>query len=72
MRLKTLLIVALAFAASSASAQSGGGGCLAGTYSYFDQDGQLVGSATVGCNPNSSWGVVTDDAVFSPGCYAAS
>jgi len=68
-RTRLLILAAILLAASSAA---NGGGCLAGTYSYFNDDGQLVGSATVGCNPNSSWGEVTDDAVFSPGCNASS
>ena len=64
---KSLILGGLLIAASSVSA-AGGGGCLAGRYQYFDGEGQLVGSETVGCPNNSAWGEVTDDAVFAPGC----
>lgn len=62
---KLILMGVLMVAASSVSMA---GGCLAGTYQYFSDDGQLVGEATVGCNPNSSWGAQTDNAVFHAGC----
>jgi hypothetical protein len=64
----------LLVAASSVSMAQSGGGCLAGRYTYFDADGNVVGSATMGCpaGQSYSWGEVTDEAVFSPGCLAAS
>ena len=43
-----------------------------GYQSYYSDDGDLVGEATVGCNPNSSWGSRTDNAVFHAGCGVSS
>lgn len=53
------------------SGSMAGGGCLAGTYHYYE-DGELVGEQTVGCNPNSGWGMQTADAVFTAGCGVSS
>jgi hypothetical protein len=69
---RTKLVLMGVLIALASSASMAGGGCLAGTYSYYNDDGELVGAATVGCNPNTGWGQQTDNAVFHPGCYASS
>lgn len=45
-----------------------GGGCLAGRYQYFNDQGALVGAETVGCANSSSWGVQTSNRQFVAGC----
>lgn len=71
MRLTRVLVAAAVLVMASGMSMAGGG-CLAGTYSYYSDDGELVGEATVGCNPNSSWGSRTDNAVFNAGCGVSS
>lgn len=47
-------------------------GCLQGTWHYFDANGRLVGSQTVGCGElDGSWGTVTANKTFSQGCAAS-
>lgn len=71
MRLTGILAAAAVLLLASGMSIAGGG-CLAGTYSYYSDDGDLVGEATVGCSPNSSWGSRTDNAVFHAGCGVSS
>ena len=71
MRLARISLAAAVLMLASSMSMAGGG-CLAGTYSYYTDDGDLVGEATVGCNPNSSWGLRTDNAVFHAGCGVSS
>ena len=48
------------------------GGCLQGTWHYFDASGRLVGEQTVGCGElDGSWGSVTANSAFSQGCAAS-
>lgn len=67
MRRKLWWLAAVLLAMAS-SASMAGGGCLAGAYQYFNDDGQLVGERTVGCNPNSAWGEQTENSSFRAGC----
>lgn len=67
-RIKLLLTGAVLMLASSVS-MAGGGGCLQGTWTYFDDQGDYVGSQTVGCgDADGTWGQVTDNRSFSQGC----
>lgn len=48
------------------------GGCLQGTWHYFDAGGRLVGEQTVGCAElDGSWGSVTANSAFSQGCASS-
>lgn len=69
-RIKALVLGALLVATSTAS--MAGGGCLAGRYTYFDDEGQVVGGETVGCPSNSAWGTRTGNSTFAAGCAAES
>lgn len=71
MRRKIWLLAGLMLAMVSGGSMAGGG-CLAGTYQYFSDDGQLVGERTVGCTPNSAWGSQTENSVFRAGCGVSS
>jgi Family of unknown function (DUF6289) len=45
------------------------GGCLQGTWHYFDASGRLVGEQTVGCGElDGAWGAVTARSTFTQGC----
>ena len=72
MRRKLWMLAGLVLAMASSASMAGGGGCLAGAYQYYNDDGQLVGEQTVGCTPNSAWGAQTGNAVFRPGCGVSS
>jgi hypothetical protein len=66
-----LVAVGLVVASGMAGAQSGGG-CLQGTWHYFDQSGRLVGEQTVGCGADDgAWGSRTSTSTFSQGCLSA-
>lgn len=69
---RTIWLLAGMVLALASSASMAGGGCLAGAYQYYSDDGQLVGEQTVGCTPNSAWGEQTDNAVFRAGCGVSS
>lgn len=57
----------LVVAASIGSAY--GGGCLQGTFVYYDAEGAYSGHRTVGCGADDgTWGVVTSDSSFTQGC----
>jgi Family of unknown function (DUF6289) len=63
---------ALVLLSSAAMAQSTGGGCLQGTWHYFDANGRLVGEQTVGCAElDGAWGAVTSNKTFTQGCAAS-
>ena len=48
------------------------GGCLQGTWHYYDAGGRLVGQETVGCGElDGGWGSVTANSAFSQGCAAS-
>lgn len=48
------------------------GGCLQGTWHYFDVSGRLVGEQTVGCGElDGSWGSITANSGFSQGCASS-
>ena len=48
------------------------GGCLQGTWQYFDAGGRLVGEQTLGCAElDGSWGAVTPNKVFIQGCASS-
>src|SRR3546814_15887127 len=72
MRRKLWMLAGLVLAMASSASMAGGGGCLAGAYQYYNDDGQLVGAQTVSCNPNSAWGSQTGTAVFRTGCGVSS
>lgn len=69
MRPISIFLAAFALASIVSGAALAGGGCLAGHYKYFSDDGALVGAASVGCASSWSWGVPTDNAVFVPSCF---
>ncbi len=69
MRRTRIFLAASALALIVSGAALAGGGCLAGHYKYYSDEGALVGAATVGCANSWSWGVPTDNAVFVPTCY---
>ena len=48
MRRKLWLLAGLVLAMASSASMAGGGGCLAGAYQYYNDDGQLVGEQTAG------------------------
>ncbi|MFZ5638586.1 MAG: DUF6289 family protein [Pseudomonadota bacterium] len=49
------------------------GGCLQGTWHYFDANGRLVGEQTVGCGElDGVWGSVTANSAFTQGCASGS
>ncbi len=48
------------------------GGCLQGTWNYYDASGRLVGGQTVGCGElDGTWGTVTANTSFSQGCASS-
>jgi hypothetical protein len=65
---KALVLGVILVAASSASTA---GGCLQGTWTYYDDDGSFVGYETVGCGADDGvYGQVTDNKTFSQGCVS--
>ena len=69
-RKSTWLAWALVLVSGAAMAQAGGG-CLQGTWHYFDANGSLVGERTVGCGAmDGAWGAVTSRSTFTQGCAA--
>ena len=65
-----LVAVGLVVVSGLAIAQSGGG-CLQGTWHYYE-NGQLVGERTVGCGADDgAWGRSTSNSTFSQGCVSA-
>ncbi len=49
------------------------GGCLQGTWHYYDASGRPVGGETVGCGElDGVWGTVTANRTFSQGCASSS
>ena len=61
-------LLALALASGAAIA----GGCLQGTWHYYDASGRLVGGQTVGCAElDGAWGTVTARSTFSQGCASS-
>ncbi len=48
------------------------GGCLQGTWNYYDASGRLVGGQTVGCAElDGAWGSVTARSTFTQGCASS-
>lgn len=69
MRNKKALVLGAILVAASFNAA--GGGCLQGTWSYYDDDGIFVGYETVGCGADDGvYGQVTDNRTFSQGCVS--
>lgn len=67
MRNLKLFLTGLVLAA--ASSISFAGGCLQGTFVYYDADGGYAGHRTVGCGADDgTWGTVTTDYSFTQGC----
>ncbi len=62
------LVVALCLSGAAGA----DGGCLQGTWHYFDAGGRLVGEETVGCGElDGSWGSATADRTFTQGCASS-
>ena len=60
------------FALTLASGAAIAGGCLQGTWNYYDASGRLVGGQTVGCGElDGTWGTVTANTTFSQGCASS-
>lgn len=38
------------------------------TYTYYDNNGNIVGERNVGCSPNQQWGVASNTYVLRAGC----
>lgn len=38
------------------------------TYTYYDNNGNIVGERNVGCVPNQQWGVTSNHFVLRAGC----
>ncbi len=67
MRIAKLLTAGLLLAA--VSSMSYAGGCLQGTFIYYDANGSYAGHRIVGCGADDgTWGTVTTDYSFSQGC----
>ena len=65
-------IFAVAFALLAISGLAYAGGCLQGTWHYYNASGQLVGEETFGCGDmDGAWGSVTANKSFTPGCASA-
>lgn len=66
-------IFAVAFVLLAFSGLSSAGGCLQGTWHYYDASGALVGEETVGCGDlDGVWGTPTASKSFTPGCASSS
>jgi len=66
-------IFALALALIVVSGATSAGGCLQGTYHYFNDSGQLVGEETLGCGEaDGAWGTPTANKTFTQGCASSS
>lgn len=67
-RIGLYALLALTLASGAAIA----GGCLQGTWNYYDANGRLVGGQTVGCAElDGTWGRVTANSTFSQGCASS-
>lgn len=65
------ITAALVLASGLAVAQSGGG-CLQGTWVYYNASNRVVGSETVGCGSQDGLqGTRTSRSAFTPGCASA-
>lgn len=63
---------ALAISLLLSGAVGANGGCLQGTWHYFDAGGRLVGEQTVGCGElDGSWGSATASKTFTQGCASS-
>jgi len=66
-------IFAVALALVVASGVTSAGGCLQGTFHYFNDAGQQVGGETMGCGADDGfWGVRTANKTFTQGCASES
>ena len=69
LRTRTWLFAALVAVSGVTSA----GGCLQGTWTYYSDEGAVVGGETVGCGADDgAWGTRTSNKTFSQGCAASS
>lgn len=69
MRKITALTLGLVLIAASSATTAGG--CLQGTWTYYDDDGTFVGYETVGCGADDGvYGQVTANKSFSQGCVS--
>ena len=66
-------ILAVAFALIAFPGLTSAGGCLQGTWHYYNASGQLVGEETMGCGElDGVWGTQTGTRTFTPGCASSS
>ena len=67
-KMKALVMGVILATVSSATTA---GGCLQGTWTYYDDDGNFVGYETVGCGADDGiYGQVTNNKTFSQGCVS--
>ncbi len=67
--MKPLIFGVMLAAMAGATAAQSGGGCLQGTWTYYDAAGNFVGYETVGCGADDGvYGQVTANRSFSQGC----
>lgn len=72
MKINRRIAVSALFALTLASGAAIAGGCLQGTWNYYDASGRLVGGQTVGCAElDGTWGTVTAKSTFSQGCASS-
>lgn len=72
MKIDRRIALSALFALALASGAAIAGGCLQGTWNYYDASGRLVGGQTVGCGElDGVWGTVTANSTFSQGCASS-
>ena len=73
MKINRRIVLSALFALTLASGAAIAGGCLQGTWHYYDASGRPVGGETVGCGElDGAWGTVTANRTFSQGCASSS
>jgi hypothetical protein len=69
---RTIAGMLLLLSMTLSSAAGADGGCLQGTWHYYDSAGRLVGEQTVGCGElDGTWGTVTARSAFTQGCLSS-
>lgn len=72
MKINRRIALSALFALTLASGAAIAGGCLQGTWNYYDAGGRLVGGQTVGCGElDGVWGSVTANKTFTQGCASS-
>lgn len=72
MKIDRRIALSALFALTLTSGAAIAGGCLQGTWNYYDASGRLVGGQTVGCGElDGVWGTVTANTTFSQGCASS-